>query len=177
MKRPWYLLSASVLGFLASVPLAVSHALFFFATWQQYEINKKYGCSLTWEPGQPWIGIAALAFSILMMILAVGIARAKEWARRLAVRIVAPCLAALLITTWVALAQTPSPPAAPLAVGSGIGLAIILFCLVLLVPIAAVWWQILLTQQNIRCVFSVSFSEQSRASTGNNADSFTPPCG
>ena len=153
MAKPWCLLSASALGFLASVPPAAGHALFFFAAWQQYEINKMYGNPLTWERGQPWIGAFAFAFSILMMILAVGIARAKEWARRTAVCLVAPCLAALLITTWVALAQTPPPPAAPLAVGSGIGLVIILCCLLLLVPIA-VWWQILLTRLYIRRLFS-----------------------
>jgi hypothetical protein len=160
MEKPWHLLSASFLGFLASMPLAAGHLLLFLSAWRQYEINKKYGyplnSNLHWDsPGQPWISICAFAFSILMMILAAGLLRSKEWARRTAIYIVAPCLAALLIATWVALTQTPPPPAAPLAVGSGIDLAIILFCLLLLVPIA-VWWQILLTRPHIRSLFLVA---------------------
>lgn len=160
MEKPLSLLSASFLGFLASMPLAAGHLLLFLSAWQQHKINKKYGYPLNSNlhfdsPGQPWISICAFAFSILMMILATGLLRSKEWARRTAIYLVAPCLAALLITTWVALTQTPPPPAAPLAVGSGIDLAIILFCLLLLVPIA-VWWQILLTRPHIRSLFLVA---------------------
>ena len=173
MEKPWYLLSASYLGFLASMPLAAGHAWLFFGAWQQYEINKKYGYPLNSNlhfdsPGQPWISVCAFAFSILMMILAAGLLRSKEWARRTAIYLVTPCLAALLITTWAALAQAPPPPPAPFAVGSGIDLFIVLCCLLLLVPIA-VWWQILLTRQNIRCFFSGSRSEQ-----GNGSSAKTP---
>jgi hypothetical protein len=158
MAKPWSLLSASYLAFLATMPLAAGHLLLFFLFWQQYETNKKHGyplnTNLHWDsPGQPWISVCAFAFSILMMILAAGILRSKEWARRTAIYLVAPCLAALLIATWVAMAETPPPPAAPLTVGSGIDLVIIFGCLLLLVPIA-VWWLILLTRQHIRCLFS-----------------------
>ena len=154
MEKPLSLISASCLGFLSSVPLAAGHALLFFDTWQANGIAKKggYKSGLNWDSPELWIMVSAFAFSILMMILAVGLLRTKEWARQIAVYVVVPYLVALIIATSVALAGTPAPALAVDA--AGIYLVLLLWFLLPVVPIV-IWWQILLTRRNIRSLFPV----------------------
>jgi hypothetical protein len=146
MQRPLSVAWAAGCGFLLSLPLALTSSLSLTAMTVGYSQATENSYTLHLPPGEPWISLCLIIFSVFAVSVAVGLWLGKEQARRAAVHVFGPLLLFLLVATFLASIGTAI---------EGIYLVISLYAMLLLIPIA-LWWAILFSLKTIRAQFGAS---------------------